>query len=88
MGRHRSGRGGAPRPAHAPKWAASPVFRVKLALIALAGVNVLFFHQGVFRRWRGGTAMGRFHSQPERPQCAPRGLWVAVTAAGRLLAYL
>lgn len=74
--------------AHAPDWAYSMVFRLKLGLILTAGLNVLIFHRGVFRsvaRWDRET----------RPPAAARAaaalsifLWIAVIACGRLLAYI
>ncbi len=66
---------------------ANSTFALKLALIALAGVNAALFHVGVYRgvaAWDVGTAA---------PPCARVQaalsllLWVAVIACGRLLAY-
>ncbi|MDR2212775.1 MAG: hypothetical protein LBE21_04025 [Pseudomonadales bacterium] len=61
---------------------ASPLFWTKMALIALAGVNALYFELN----YRQG------HDAPEslRPKLAglaSLGLWVAVIVTGRLLAY-
>jgi hypothetical protein len=62
-------------------------FRVKVVLIALAGLNVLFFYTRVFR---GLSALGA----GERPPLAARlagGVslcaWVGVMSAGRLLTF-
>ncbi len=64
---------------------ANRVFLVKLGLILAAGLNALAFHAGP---WRGADAW------PERaPGIAvlhallSLGLWIAVIACGRLLAY-
>ncbi|CAN7146025.1 DUF6644 family protein [Massilia sp. LjRoot122] len=64
---------------------ANRVFLLKLALIAVAGLNALAFHAGPYRRAEAW------------PQRAPGrallhallslGLWIAVIACGRLLAY-
>jgi hypothetical protein len=73
--------------AHATEWAASPVFRLKLLLIAAAGLNAALFHRGVFQsvaRWNCGTRV------PVRARCAAVAslvLWLGVLSCGRLLAY-
>lgn len=73
--------------AHATDWGTSPVFRVKLALIAAAILNTFVFH--------GRTVRSIEHWDQYRP--VPFGakfaavvsltLWTAAIAAGRLLAY-
>jgi hypothetical protein len=67
--------------------AANPAFRVKLALLAAAGLNAAAFHRGPFRRvaaWDDGV--------PPRAArlaaAASLALWAAVVAAGRLIAYV
>ncbi|WBS01524.1 hypothetical protein OU994_25120 [Pseudoduganella sp. SL102] len=66
---------------------ANPTFGVKLALIALAGVNALAFHAGVYRgvgAWNVGTPAplgARAHA------LLSLLLWIGVIACGRLLAY-
>jgi hypothetical protein len=65
----------------------NPAFRLKLALIALGGVNAALFHLGPWRR----VAMWE-HARP--PLAARLGgglstaLWLGVLACGRLIAYL
>lgn len=74
--------------AHPTEWAYLRVFHVKLALIALALINVAVFHRGIFRsvqswdqnlpspliaRIAGGVSLT---------------LWITVIACGRLLGYL
>ncbi|MDR7418964.1 MAG: hypothetical protein QN178_08630 [Armatimonadota bacterium] len=73
--------------AHATEWGMSPVFRVKVVLIAVAILNTLVFHRRTARsidRWdqhrpipAGGKAAA----------AASLALWTAAIAAGRLLAY-
>lgn len=61
------------------------VFRLKLLLIALAGLNALRFHAGVYRTAATWTATApapaRLHA------AASMGLWIGVISCGRLLAY-
>jgi hypothetical protein len=66
--------------------AENPSFQVKMALILLAGINMIAFHLGPWRRvtaWAGGMA----------PAAARNGaalsiaLWLGVVAGGRLIAY-
>jgi hypothetical protein len=65
----------------------SPAFRIKLVLLALAGLNALIFHRTVYRdvaNWDPGAAV------PARARLA--GLlslvfWIAIIAAGRAIAY-
>jgi hypothetical protein len=66
--------------------AENPSFRVKLALILLAGINMIAFHVGPWRTvaaWPIGAA----------PSSARAGaalsivLWLGVVAGGRLIAY-
>jgi len=65
----------------------SPFFRVKVILLAIAGVNALLFHTTVFRNvyawdqdpatpWRAKLAVG-----------FSLGVWIGVVAMGRALAY-
>lgn len=64
------------------------LFLLKLALIALAGLNALLFHLGVFRNvaeWNTGArtpGVARMHA------VISLALWVAVISCGRLLAYV
>ena len=71
--------------AHPKELAVNQVFQLKLVLIALAGLNALSFHFGVYR------------SAPTWKEHAPRlaqlqaaaslGVWIGVIACGRFLAY-
>jgi hypothetical protein len=64
----------------------SPAFRIKLILLALAGLNALIFHQTVYRdaaNW-GETAV------PARARLTgllSLAFWIAIIAAGRAIAY-
>lgn len=60
--------------------AANPAFRLKLVLILMAGANAVVFHaraslarQDAAARWQAGISIG---------------LWLAVIAAGRMIAYV
>ena len=73
--------------AHPHDFFENGVFRLKLALIAAAGLNALVFHIGVYRgvaAWNTGApapALARWQAG------ISIALWVAVIACGRLLAY-
>jgi hypothetical protein len=64
----------------------SPAFRIKVVLLALAGLNALIFHGFVYRdavHWNPGSV-------PAGARLA--GLlslvfWIAIIAAGRAIAY-
>lgn len=73
--------------AHATAWAMSPVFRIKLALIAVAIINTFIFHG---RTARSLPQWDQHQSSPAGGKAAALvslGLWTAAIAAGRLLAY-
>jgi hypothetical protein len=65
----------------------SPAFRIKMLLLALAGLNALVFHRTIYRdvaQWDPASVV------PARARLA--GLlslvfWIAVIAAGRAIAY-
>ena len=65
----------------------SPFFRVKVILLAIAGLNALLFHKTVFRNlaaWDQDTAT------PWRAKMAggcSLAIWIGVVAMGRALAY-
>jgi hypothetical protein len=73
--------------AHATEFAESPVFQLKLALIALAVANAALFHQWPFRsvaRWDTGGAA----PVPARVAAVlSLVLWTGAISCGRLLAY-
>jgi hypothetical protein len=61
-------------------------FLLKLALIAVAGINALAFHTGPWRgveHWHDASPpLARLHA------CLSLLLWIGVIACGRLLAYV
>jgi hypothetical protein len=73
--------------AHATEMAASPVFRLKLILIATAGLNAAVFH-----RW-SVKSVGSWNHDVVTPVAARLSavlsliLWTGVISCGRLLAY-
>ena len=72
---------------HALKCYGSTYFRFKLGLLVLAGVNIAVFHSTIDRR------RAEWDKSPIRPlQARLAGfssllLWMAIVAAGRLMAY-
>jgi hypothetical protein len=73
--------------AHATEWAASPVFRLKLLLIAAAALNAALFHRGTFK---SVVMWNRDIKAPVSARCAAVAsliLWLGVLSCGRLLAY-
>ena len=71
--------------AHPHELSDNRVFWLKLILIALAGLNAVSFHLGVYRKaanWHvAAPALARLHA------AASLALWVSVISCGRLLAY-
>ena len=64
---------------------AKRLFLLKLALIAAAGLNALAFHAGPYRRAEAWAQ--RAPSRAILHALLSLGLWIAVIACGRLLAY-
>lgn len=73
--------------AHPHEFLDNPVFQLKLALIAVAGINALLFHGGVYRtvdEWNmnmPAPVRARAHA------LVSLVLWGGVISCGRLLAY-
>lgn len=73
--------------AHPHDFITNPVFQVKLALIAVAGVNAILFHIGIYR------SAGAWDVDVPAPAIAKvqaalsLAIWVGVISCGRLLAY-
>jgi hypothetical protein len=63
-----------------------PLFLVKLALIALAGVNAYWFEMN-FRRTSVGSAAVWSYVSPRAAGLISLGLWITIIVLGRLLAY-
>jgi uncharacterized membrane protein len=73
--------------AEAVKCYNSPFFRIKVVLLAVAGVNALAFHKTVFR---DVEAWDKDASTPLRAKVAGAfslAIWIGVVAMGRGLAY-
>ena len=73
--------------AEAVKCYKSPFFRIKVVLLALAGVNALIFHTTVFR---DVLSWDENQSTPLRAKIAGAcslAIWIGVVAMGRGLAY-
>jgi len=73
--------------AEAVKCYNSPFFRMKLALLAVAGFNAFLFHSTVFR---GVEFWDKDSPTPRRAKLAGAAslvVWVGVVAMGRALAY-
>jgi hypothetical protein len=65
----------------------NPVFRIKLALLLLVGLNPLIFHSTVYRSvstWDDGLAVPR---QAKLTAILSLTLWSATIVAGRAIAY-
>jgi hypothetical protein len=75
--------------ADAAALAANPAFRIKLALLALAGLNALLFQARLFPSVAAGEASGdRATRGAKLSSAASFGLWLAIITAGRLMAYV
>lgn len=73
--------------AHPHDFLNNRVFQIKLTLIAVAGINALLFHGGVYRsvaRWNRDIAAPAL---AKGQAAASLAIWIAVISCGRLLAY-
>ncbi len=74
--------------ANAPKYVFLPQFRWKLVFIVLAGLNMLVFHLGAFRR------VGAWDTQAPPPAAARMAgvgsifCWVVVVFLGRWIGFV
>jgi hypothetical protein len=66
---------------------ASPLFLLKLALIALAGLNACYFELNFRRSQREGYAAAWHTVSPRTAGLISLGLWGLIIILGRLLAY-
>ncbi len=73
--------------AEAAKDYSNPAFRVKLILLALAGINPLIFHTGVYRRVHEWEALEVSPWRARTAAVASLTLWSGVIIAGRAIAY-
>ena len=74
--------------AHATEFAANPAFRMKLILLAAAGLNALVFHRGAFRSVAAWEAHVPVPGRARGAAIVSLLLWIGVISAGRLIAYL
>jgi hypothetical protein len=71
----------------ATKYAANPFFQIKLALLLLAGTNMMAFQLGVGRRMAQWPVAARPPAGARAAGLLSLVLWVAVVAAGRWIGY-
>ncbi|MGQ0456301.1 MAG: DUF6644 family protein [Hyphomicrobium sp.] len=71
----------------AAAFAINPAFRIKLTLIALAGLNALAFQARLFPRLPDDDR-GDPHISAKVSAAASIALWLAIITAGRLMAYV
>ncbi|MBP2290862.1 DUF6644 family protein [Azospirillum rugosum] len=64
------------------------MFLAKMALLALALVNIVLFHKGAGRRMAAWGVADRPPPAARFAGAASLGLWVAVLVCGRLIAYV
>jgi hypothetical protein len=65
-----------------------PFFKIKMVMLALAGLNVMIFNMGI------GRKVAEWDSLPKTPLAAKAAaivsivLWISIVAAGRAIAYV
>jgi hypothetical protein len=74
--------------AHATEFADNPAFRVKLLLLAAAGLNAGLFHWKTFASVADWDQLRRAPVLARLAAVLSLVLWTGVIAAGRLIAYL
>jgi len=74
--------------AHATEFANNPAFRLKLILLACAGLNALVFHRGVYRSVALWDQPGPAPGVARVSAIVSLALWAGVISCGRLIAYL
>jgi hypothetical protein len=74
--------------AHATEFWSNPAFAAKMALIALAGLNVLWFHFGALRNVTRNNISGAAPAAARFAAGLSLVVWIGVICCGRLLAYL
>jgi hypothetical protein len=73
--------------AHATEMATNPAFRLKLVLLAAAGLNALLFHRRAFRTVAGWNVGASAPRTARRAAMFSLLLWTGVVTCGRLIAY-
>jgi len=65
----------------------NPAFQVKLALMAVAGLNVLFFYRFVFARVRVCAGEAEAPLSAKVAAAVSLTCWVGIIVCGRLITY-
>ncbi len=65
----------------------SPAFRIKLVLLALAGLNALIFHRTIYRDVANWDATAPAPFRARLAGLLSLAFWIAIIAAGRAIAY-
>jgi len=65
----------------------SPAFRIKLILLALAGLNALIFHRTIYRDVANWDPASVAPSRARLAGILSLIFWIAIIAAGRAIAY-
>lgn len=73
--------------AHPGDFVANKIFLLKLTLIALAGINAVLFHMGVYRRVTSWNTLITAPTLARVQALLSVVIWIAVISCGRLLAY-
>ncbi len=74
--------------AHATEMAANPAFRLKIAFLAMAGLNAALFHRGPFKSVQAWDHDAPAPTSAKLAALVSLVLWAGVLTCGRLLAYL
>jgi hypothetical protein len=74
--------------AHATDFAGNPAFRVKLVLLAFAGLNALVFHNGVYRSVSLWDQHLPTPAGARASALLSLAIWAGVITCGRLIAYV
>lgn len=64
-----------------------PTFWLKMLLLAIAAINVLIFHQFIYRSANYNVTSGKVPAAAKISALVSILVWIAVIACGRLLAY-
>ena len=73
--------------AHASDFIDNPAFKIKLLLLAIAGINAALFHATVFRSAAAWDANAATPPMARLQAVFSLALWLAVISCGRLIAY-
>jgi hypothetical protein len=65
----------------------SPAFRIKLVLLALAGLNALIFHRTIYRDVRNWDPTAPTPLRARLAGLLSLAFWIAIITAGRAIAY-